>query len=63
MELPKNTVTIYAFKELIDFLFMMRNGFLICKKTFNGAQSVIDYLGKYTHRICHQQSPHHLYGR
>jgi len=22
-----------------------------CKKTFNGAQSVIDYLGKYTHRI------------
>lgn len=22
-----------------------------CKKTFNGAQSMIDYLGKYTHRI------------
>ena len=22
-----------------------------CKKTFNGAQSVINYLGKYTHRI------------
>lgn len=22
-----------------------------CKETFNGAQSVIDYLGKYTHRI------------
>nr|WP_330375627.1 hypothetical protein [Mediterraneibacter gnavus] len=22
-----------------------------CKKTFNGAQSVIDYLGKYTHNL------------
>ena len=22
-----------------------------CKETFNGAQSVINYLGKYTHRI------------
>lgn len=30
---------------------MMRNGFLIVRKLFNGAQSVIDYLGKYTHRI------------
>ena len=33
----------YAFKELIDFCYDA-----YCKKTFNGAQSVIDYLGKYT---------------
>ena len=50
MELPKNTVTIYAFKELIDFCYDAE-WIPYCKKTFNGAQSVIDYLGKYTHRI------------
>ena len=40
----------YAFKELLDSCY---DAELIpyCKKTFNGAQSVIDYLGKYTHRI------------
>lgn len=40
----------YAFKELIDFCYDAE-WISYCKKTFNGAQSVIDYLGKYTHRI------------
>ena len=40
----------YAFKELIDFCYDAE-WIPYCKKTFNGAQSVIDYLGKYTHRI------------
>ncbi|WP_333813822.1 IS91 family transposase [Muricomes intestini] len=40
----------YAFKELINACYSM-NWVPYCKKTFNGAQSVIDYLGKYTHRI------------
>lgn len=40
----------YVFKELVDSCYSM--GWIPhCKKTFNGAQSVIDYLGKYTHRI------------
>ena len=30
---------------------MTQNGFLTVRKLLNGAQSVIDYLGKYTHRI------------
>ena len=36
----------YAFKELIDFCYDAE-WIPYCKKTFNGAQSVIDYLGKY----------------
>ena len=40
----------YAFKELIDSCYDAE-WIPYCKKTFNGAQSVIDYLGKYTHRI------------
>lgn len=40
----------YAFKELLDHLYA-KEWQLYCKKTFNGAQSVIKYLGKYTHRI------------
>ena len=40
----------YAFKELIDSCYDTE-WIPHCKKTFNGAQSVIDYLGKYTHRI------------
>ena len=40
----------YAFKKLIDSCYDIE-WVPYCKKTFNGAQSVIDYLGKYTHRI------------
>ncbi len=40
----------YAFKELLDLCYRI-NWITYCKETFNGAQSVIDYLGKYTHRI------------
>ena len=40
----------YTFKELIDSCYST-DWAPYCKKTFHGAQSVIDYLGKYTHRI------------
>lgn len=40
----------YAFKELLNTCYD-KNWIPHCKKTFNGAQSVINYLGKYTHRI------------
>ena len=40
----------YAFKELLNSCYSAE-WIPYCKKTFNGAQSVIDYLGKYTHRI------------
>lgn len=40
----------YAFKELLDNCYSLE-WIPHCKKTFNGAQSVISYLGKYTHRI------------
>lgn len=40
----------YMFQELIDSCYSTE-WVPYCKKTFNGAQSVIDYLGKYTHRI------------
>ncbi len=40
----------YTFKELLDSCYAAE-WIPYCKKTFNGAQSVIDYLGKYTHRI------------
>ena len=40
----------YRFKELIDKCYE-KNWVTYCKETFNGAQSVINYLGKYTHRI------------
>lgn len=40
----------YCFKELLDSCYG-KEWAPYCKKTFNGAQSVIDYLGKYTHRI------------
>lgn len=40
----------YSFKELIDRCYSAE-WVPHCKKTFNGAQSVINYLGKYTHRI------------
>ena len=40
----------YTFKELIDRCYSAE-WVPHCKKTFNGAQSVINYLGKYTHRI------------
>lgn len=40
----------YAFKELLDICYK-KEWIPHCKKTFNGAQSVINYLGKYTHRI------------
>ena len=40
----------YTFKELLDICYAV-DWVPHCKKTFNGAQSVINYLGKYTHRI------------
>ena len=40
----------YAFKELLNICYN-KDWIPHCKKTFNGAQSVINYLGKYTHRI------------
>ena len=40
----------YTFKELLDTCYS-KKWIPHCKKTFNGAQSVINYLGKYTHRI------------
>lgn len=40
----------YAFQELLDTCYATE-WVPYCKETFNGAQSVIDYLGKYTHRI------------
>ena len=40
----------YAFKELLDACYGTE-WIPYCKKTFHGAQSVIKYLGKYTHRI------------
>ncbi len=40
----------YAFKELLNICYN-KDWVPHCKKTFNGAQSVINYLGKYTHRI------------
>ena len=40
----------YAFKELLDVCYN-KEWILYCKKPFGGAESVIRYLGKYTHRI------------
>ena len=40
----------YNFKELLNTCYK-KDWIPHCKKTFNGAQSVINYLGKYTHRI------------
>ena len=40
----------YNFKELLDICYK-KDWIPHCKKTFNGANSVINYLGKYTHRI------------
>ena len=40
----------YIFQELLDTCYAIE-WVPYCKKTFNGAQSVINYLGKYTHRI------------
>ena len=40
----------YEFKALLDTCYS-KEWIPHCKRTFNGAQSVIKYLGKYTHRI------------
>lgn len=40
----------YAFKDLLNTCYL-KEWIPYCKKTFNGAQTVIKYLGKYTHRI------------
>ena len=40
----------YALKELLDFCYK-KEWIPYCKKPFDGAESVIKYLGKYTHRI------------
>ncbi len=40
----------YEMKKLLDQCYN-KEWITYCKETFNGAQSVIDYLGKYTHRI------------
>ncbi|MDO4650171.1 MAG: IS91 family transposase [Eubacteriales bacterium] len=41
---------LYAFKELLDICYETE-WISYIKKAFNGAQSVIKYLGRYTHRI------------
>lgn len=40
----------YEFKELLDKLYE-KEWIVYTKQAFNGAQSVINYLGRYTHRI------------
>ena len=40
----------YSFKELLNTLYS-KEWIVYTKKAFNGAKSVIDYLGRYTHRI------------
>ena len=50
MVLQKKFRNHYTFKELLDSCYGM-DWIPHCKKTFNGAQTVIKYLGKYTHRI------------
>lgn len=40
----------YVFKELLDACYS-KEWIPYCKKPFDGAESVIKYLGKYTHRI------------
>lgn len=40
----------YRFKELLDICYK-KDWVCYCKKPFDGAESVIRYLGKYTHRI------------
>ncbi len=40
----------YTFKELLNTCYT-KEWILYCKKPFDGAESVIRYLGKYTHRI------------
>jgi len=40
----------YCFKELLGECYK-KDWVAYCKETFNGARSVINYLGKYTHRI------------
>ena len=40
----------YAFKQLLDACYA-KEWIPYCKKPFRGAESVIKYLGKYTHRI------------
>ena len=40
----------YTFKELLDSCYS-KEWIPYCKKPFDGAESVIKYLGKYTHRI------------
>ena len=40
----------YRFKELLDVLYS-KTWLVYMKKAFNGALSVINYLGRYTHRI------------
>ena len=46
----RNIRTAIVLKELLDKCYE-KNWVTYCKETFNGAQSVINYLGKYTHRI------------
>ena len=40
----------YEFKELLDVLYK-KDWIVYTKEAFNGAKSVINYLGRYTHRI------------
>ena len=40
----------YRFKEMLNICYK-KDWVCYCKKPFNGAESVIRYLGKYTHRI------------
>lgn len=46
----RNLQNHYEFKELLDILYN-RSWVVYTKETFQGADSVIRYLGRYTHRI------------
>jgi hypothetical protein len=39
------------FRRALNPLYM-KNWIVYCKETFNGPESVISYLGRYTHRVC-----------
>ena len=41
----------YCFEELLDRLYL-KEWVVYCKEPFNGPGAVIEYLGRYTHRVC-----------
>ena len=40
-----------CFQDFVDSLYR-KEWVVFCKETFNGPETVLDYLGRYTHRIC-----------